>query len=274
VFPPPQLVALDLDGTLLDAACRIPVPHRDAVAEMRALGVRVALVTGRPVLTTLPIHRALDLDTPMVCFNGTWIGRPGEPPLEQRPLEAALVQEVVAALRAWDGIISCYTAERWYMDRVTSYTADWPARYQTDGIVIDRERVHAWPDPSPKILFVDPDPGKILRVVADLQTRFAGGLHVVASSADRIEIHQPGITKAWGLARLAELLGIPQNAVWAAGDADNDREMLGWAGVACAMGQAPAHLQALARFVLPGIEQAGLRCLPALLSEAGARRHG
>ncbi|MFW5846223.1 MAG: Cof-type HAD-IIB family hydrolase [Planctomycetota bacterium] len=267
----PRLMALDLDGTLLDASCRIPVPHRDAVAEIRALGVQVALVTGRPVLTTAPVHKALDLNTPMVCFNGTWIGRPDEEPLAEMPLEQDEVRAVVAAMRPWSGVISCYSAEHWIMDRVIPHTADWPKRYDTDGIRIDDARIHAWQGDSPKVMFVHPDHSVIPQVVAALKQRFGQRFHVVASQEDRLEVHRPGITKAWGLARLADLLQIPQDAVWAAGDADNDTEMLGWAGVPCAMGQAPAHLQALARHVLPGIEQAGLTALPRLLAAAGAR---
>ena len=53
--------------------------------------------------------------------------------------------------------------------------------------------------------------------------------------------------------------------VWAVGDADNDREMVAWAGHGCVMGHAPESLRRLAKHVLPGIREEGLSQLPALV---------
>ena len=75
----------------------------------------------------------------------------------------------------------------------------------------------------------------------------------------------PGHHKAWGLERLAGHPRHPRTAVWAVGDADNDREMVQWAGHGCAMGHAPESLRRLARHLLPDIHQQGLDALPALV---------
>ncbi|MFW5751301.1 MAG: HAD family hydrolase, partial [Planctomycetota bacterium] len=87
-LPAPRLIALDLDGTLITPDNRIPRAHRDALARLEELGVAVAIVTGRPVLSTRPIHRALGLHGPVVCFNGVWAGDPNGPAIHSDMLDA------------------------------------------------------------------------------------------------------------------------------------------------------------------------------------------
>src|SRR4051812_26740809 len=100
---PPTLVALDLDGTLLDHESRLPAGHARAVRELVALGAQVAIVTGRPLLTTTWVWRELGLPTPAVCFNGTWVGIPGQAPLATLAISQAEARTAIAALREFDG---------------------------------------------------------------------------------------------------------------------------------------------------------------------------
>jgi hypothetical protein len=264
----PALLALDLDGTLLDADSQLPPAHEDLVRwAVDEAGIAVAIVTGRPLLTTRWVWQRLRLDTPVVCFNGVWVGLPGEPPLAMEALQEDEVRAVVAALADLDGSICVYPgAERWLMHRFTPRTRDFARLY---GVTIEEDAslLQDWTGPSCKVMFVS-DPERLKPQLALVRQRLGHRFHVVASQDDRFEIHRPGITKAWGLERLAAFLGIPQAAVWAAGDARNDAEMLTWAGTGCAMGHAPAEIRALARHVLPPIDRAGLSALRPLLTAA------
>lgn len=262
---PPRLVALDLDGTLLDHDCTLPAGHARTVAELLAAGVQVALVTGRPLLTTRWVHQALRLTTPLVCFNGGWIGYPDRPPFASSMLDEAEVREVVEALADEGGTICCYPqADVWLMDRETPHTARWRELYNTQ-ITIDQERIHAWRGRSCKVMFVA-EPVRLAVVAERAMERFGGRYHVVVSQNDRFEISGAGITKEWGLSRLAAHLGVAREHVWAVGDAANDVEMIAWAGHGCAMGQAPERLRRSARHVLPSVTARGLCALPGLLA--------
>jgi hydroxymethylpyrimidine pyrophosphatase-like HAD family hydrolase len=216
------LVALDLDGTLLTEESRLTAGHERAVTELRRRGAHVAIVTGRPVLITAGIWRRLGLTTPAVCFNGGWVGFPGQP--------------AMASLRHSE------------------------AR---------PEDFAPWNGPSFKVMYVA-DPALTPAIVRDLRERFRGRFHVVLSQSDRLEILPKGISKVWGLSRLAELLGVPRAQVWSVGDAENDLEMVAWAGHGCAMGHGPERLLAVARHVLPGIHARGLCALPLLMERHGA----
>jgi Cof subfamily protein (haloacid dehalogenase superfamily) len=260
-----RLVALDLDGTLLTDDSELPAGHERAVRELLASGIAVALVTGRPLLTTRWVHDRLGLRTPLVCFNGAWVGHPHAEPLAASDLAEADVRELVAELAAEEGAICCYPrADRWVMDREIALTARWRERYGAP-IEIDPGRIADWRGPSCKLMYVG-DPRDLALIAARVRARFPGRFHVVVSQCDRFEVSRAGITKAWGLERLAAAIGVARADVWAVGDADNDREMVAWAGHGCAMGHAPASLRDLARHLLPGIAARGLCALPALIA--------
>ncbi len=260
----PTLVALDLDGTLLDAGSELPAGHERVVRELRR-HAEVAIVTGRPLLTSTWIWNRLGLDTPMACFNGGWVGIPGREPLAHSALSEAEVHAILAELSAHDGTICCYpSADRWVMDRESQATAGWRELYRTS-ISVDPRLVSDWRGTSCKVMFVT-EPSRLGEVVRALARRFAGRFHVCASQDDRLEVSPAGVTKAWGLERLAQRLGCARADVWAVGDADNDLEMIRWAGHGCAMGHASERVRRSARHVLPGIHARGLCALPGLLA--------
>ena len=271
-FPAPRsLAALDLDGTLLSYDSTLPVGHAHAVRELQQMGVEVAIVTGRMVLTAQWVWDELRLTSPLVAFNGGWVGRPDRPDLP--PMAAATlceqdVRAIIDELRGFPGATCGYPdARTWLMDCEIPATARWRYLYRID-IQIDDIPFRAWEGPSHKVMFVT-EPLLVPDICAHLKTAFGCRFQVVVSQEDRIEILPGPVHKAWGLERLAAHLGITRDRVWAVGDADNDREMIAWAGHGCVMGQAHHRLKAIARHILPGVQARGLCALPGLIARHG-----
>ena len=264
---PRLLLALDLDGTLLSDATTVPSGHQLAVAALRQLGVAVAIVTGRPTMMATWVHDLLRLDTPLVGYNGGWVGYPTMAPMAAKVLPEEDVRAAIALVQGLGGALCAYPEGReWIMDREILHTRAWREVYRLE-IPVVPERFANWRGPSSKLMYVA-DPSLVPNLTRALKQRFAGRFEVVASQHDRIEILPRGISKAWGLSRLAAHLGIDQANVWAAGDADNDLEMVAWAGHGCAMGQAPESLKRVARHLLPSIEARGLCALVPMLERA------
>jgi Cof subfamily protein (haloacid dehalogenase superfamily) len=267
---PARLVALDLDGTLLEEVDRLPAEHVRAVAELRAMGVAVVLVTGRPLLTTRWVWEQLALGTPLVCFNGGWVGIPGQEPFAWQDLGESETRRAIAGMHGLGGAIAAYPdIETWLMDREIPHTRHWRELYHVR-IEVDAGRFAPWSGRSWKLMYIC-EPRHLEATEARLRAALGASHQVVVSQEDRIEVLPGGITKAWGLERLAAHLGVARDQVWAVGDAENDREMIAWAGHGCAMGQASASLRASARHVLPSIAERGLQRLPALLEAALGR---
>jgi Cof subfamily protein (haloacid dehalogenase superfamily) len=264
---PPTLVGFDLDGTLLTETSELPAAHERAIHELMRMGVQVAIVTGRPLPTALWVQHHLRLTAPLACYNGGWVGHPGREPFAQRPLSGADVRDIIAAVDGLGGALCAYpTAMDWIMDREIVHTLAWREFYGMP-IPVVPERFAAWEGTSCKMMYVA-DPALIPGLVATMRQRFAGRFQVAQSQPDRIEIMPAGIDKAWGLRHLAAHLGVARERVWAVGDADNDREMIAWAGHGCVMGQACHTLRSLARHVLPGVQARGIAALPGLVARS------
>lgn len=267
----PRLLALDLDGTLMSYDNRLPTGHARAVRDIRRLGVTVAICTGRSLKTTRWIWETLGLRSPLVCFNGSWVGLPDRAPIAQAVISGDEVQELLGELAHRDGAVCCYPdPQSWVMSRELPRTQGWSQLYGID-IQVDAARLRAWSAPTFKVMYVD-EPS-IVRAVADrLVVRFGRRFQVHISQEDRVEVLPPHVNKAWGLAHLAAHLGVDRTDVWAAGDAENDRDMLTWAGHPCVMGQADDGLMDLARHRLPSVEARGLCALVPIIERdlAGA----
>src|SRR5579864_4274356 len=70
---PVRLIALDIDGTLLDERSQLPAINRDAVAEAAARGIEIALVTGRRYDFATPIARQFPCPLTMIVNNGALV---------------------------------------------------------------------------------------------------------------------------------------------------------------------------------------------------------
>ena len=259
----PCLVALDLDGTLLDHHGHLSEGHVRCVERLRQRGHQVVIVTGRPLLTARALHARLRLASPLVSFNGGHVGVPDGAEWSRAGIPPAVIARVREALRDEPCSLCIYPEpDCWIMDRVIPQTEGWSRRYAC-AIRIDERAVAGADRPSIKLMVVA-DPACIGRLVVRLREVVGARCEVVASQDDRIELMPRGVTKASGLQLVAGRLGFHREQVWAVGDADNDVEMVAWAGHGCAMGRATPRLRAAARHHLPSAPERGLCALPLL----------
>lgn len=245
----PGLVASDVDGTLLDAHERVTARTRAAVHAVVAAGVPFVLVTGRPPRWVPPVTEQLGLTPLAVCANGAVLyDSAADEVLHAEELPVALLAEVASvALRALPG---CGLAA----ERVgrSAHDAATPQFVSAPGYA------HAWLNPdhvevdaaellgAPAVKLLVRLPGTTSTEMAAVLAPALGGAVDLTFSTENglVELAAPGVTKATGLARVAERLGVARAAVIAFGDMPNDVPMLAWAGHGVAMGN--AHPAALA----------------------------
>jgi Cof subfamily protein (haloacid dehalogenase superfamily) len=235
-----RLVASDLDGTLLREDQT--VSRRSVAVLDRAVreGLRFVMVTGRPVRWLPPVFAHTGVRGPVVCANGAVIYDPGRDEiLRGTALSADLVAEVVTALRReFPQVVFAVEIDH---GRAMVSEAEWPVIADVQRRIIDQaERVDT---PAVKVLARLPD-GEADEFRAAC-TRLLDGTAQVTSSSRRamVEISAAGVTKASGLAWLAEREGIDPEQIVAYGDMPNDVPMFSWAGRAVAVANAhPAVL--------------------------------
>ncbi|MCG0238012.1 MAG: Cof-type HAD-IIB family hydrolase [Firmicutes bacterium] len=277
-----RLVALDLDGTLLDRQGQIRPANMAALARAAARGVTVAIVTGRPVGSARDLARQLSrgigAPVPFAACNGAVVFGADGRRIAARPIASGVLAQALALLEAEGALVECYGLEHVFIDRLRQHLSRWwdPGRpplaraagaLRTAWYMIRTNRVRVvrslpqWArqarEPVCKIFVVDLDEESSRRL-ADRLAAALPTLHITSSGPDNLEVGAPQAHKGWGLRMLAESLRIPREAILAIGDGLNDLEMLEYAGLGVAMGNGAPEVRARADWVAPGVEEDGV----------------
>ena len=238
----PRLVASDLDGTLLRSDLTVSARSVAALDRLDADGIEFVMATGRPIRWLPAVFEQTGVRGPVVCANGAVIYDPDHDEiLHRQSMPDGLVGEVVDSLRRElpDVVFAVETDH----GRTMLSEAAWPSIADdiTRRLVEYAELVAA---PTVKLLArrPDADPEEFR---ADASKLLDGRAQVTGSSKQAlIEISAAGVTKASGLAWLAERAGIDPSEAVAYGDMPNDVPMLTWAGLGVAVANAhPAVLE-------------------------------
>ncbi|HLT62066.1 MAG TPA: HAD family hydrolase [Microlunatus sp.] len=231
------MVALDIDGTIVDHEGRMPDAVRDAIRRVAKAGVPVVLATGRSWHGTRDLYDHLELPPGLaVLSNGAVVVR--YPPQEIVKTVTFDPSDVIRKVRdvAPSTLIAVEEIGRGY--RVTDHFPDGD---------LSGEMIIETPDqlstrPVTRVILRDPNRSdeEILELADHLGLH--GITYYVGWSA-WIDIAPVGVNKATALAEVADELGVPADRVLALGDGRNDIEMLTWAGRGVALGDAPEEVR-------------------------------
>lgn len=253
----PGLVALDVDGTVLDHDGRLTDRVRDAVRAVADAGTHVVIATGRSLVATLPVLDQLGLLTGYAVTSNGAVTVRLDPALEQGWEAVEIVTfDPTPALRLLREHLplAVYAVEDFGMG--FRLTGPFP-----DGELIGRLTVVPFEEllstPATRVVVRSPEhtPEDFLELVERIGLH--GGSYVVGFTA-WLDIAPEGISKAHGLAIAADALGVPAGEVLAVGDGRNDVEMFAWAGRSVAMGQASPDVRAVADEVCGAVEDDGV----------------
>ncbi|MGO2112660.1 MAG: HAD family hydrolase [Pseudoclavibacter sp.] len=243
------LVAIDIDGTILDHDGTIPDATHEQISRLRDAGHEVMLATGRSTADTLPIHRRLGLDSRfVVSANGATILERNTSVSDPSATDAYVRRWVETfdpsdvLLRLRGGLSAArYAVES--ADGVFRYSGSFPdGSFEATGREVSFEDLLH--EPVQRLVVVAPD-----QTTEEFTSAVeAIGLHHVSYSVgwtNWLDIAPNGVHKGTALERVRGELGIPRERVVAAGDGRNDIEMLQWAGefgIAISMGGAPQEV--------------------------------
>lgn len=236
----PRLVALDIDGTIVDHDAEMPDELRSAINAIAASGVRVVLSTGRSWHDTRPIVDHLGLpEGAYVCSNGAVIVRyPPTDVVRMVTFDPADVIERVHRI-APHALVAVEEVGTGYR-----LSAPFPPGDLTGTMeVVDFADLAS--RPVTRVIVRDPasSPEEFIELAEQL------GLHGVSyfiGWSAWLDIAPEGVHKAMGLADVCARRGIDPDDVLAIGDGRNDIEMLTWAGRGVAMGDAPEEVKRVA----------------------------
>ena len=252
-----RIIALDLDGTLLDHKKRILPESLSALAQARAEGIKVVVVTGRHHVAIHPFYQALELDTPAICCNGTYLyDYQAKKVLESDPLPVDQALQLIEMLDEHQIHGLMYVDEAMLYERHTGHvvrTANWaqtlppeqrPTFTQVPSLAQAAHDVNAvW-----KFALTDEDIPKLQQFGRYVEQQL--GLECEWSWHDQVDIARKGNSKGRRLTQWIEAQGGSMENVIAFGDNFNDISMLEAAGTGVAMGNADDAVKARKIYLL------------------------
>lgn len=244
-----KILALDLDGTLLNDDLRVDPRDKAALETARRRGVEVTLLTGRMLPSVWPYLMELQITAPVVLYNGAVIH---DPRLGHQTvlgiIPARLASQLLGLARHRPVDAQLYVGSELLIARET------PAQRE----FLDRERLSAR-EVGELAAAVEDDPIKLMfigppAVLDELEERWSrlveGEARLVRSQPAYLECLAPNVSKGLALKVLVEGFKIPMEEVIAVGDQPNDVEMIREAGLGVAVANAHPDCMAVADVVL------------------------
>jgi Cof subfamily protein (haloacid dehalogenase superfamily) len=262
-----RLLAVDIDGTLLNSRGQIPPENREALQEAVDCGIDVCLVTGRSYFFAQPVFDDLPCDLTLIVSNGALVKSRAGDTLFKRLLPAAIAREVLAAAEPFrDALALMFDRPE---GQVVYDGMDWEHPNRRGYFEKMRSRIVAQ-RPLEAALVEDPVQVMFNGTVTEMRTlreslraRFDSRVAIALTEYTHrdfslVDVMAPGCTKGTTLAEWAGRRGIDRDHVMAVGDNFNDEEMLAFAGLPVVMGNAVAELKARGWPVTGTHDDAGL----------------
>lgn len=262
MHPTIRLVALDMDGTLLQSFPNAISPRNaQALRAAQEAGITVAIATGRRTSFAAPLFAGLGLraDTPLLTSNGAVICTLGGRRVDRCQLPARVARGLCGLLRPFGALVFTFDRPRGAelvledMEQVHGRISLWVAA-NSGAIEEVKPLEDALRDGE------DPIQGMVTGGVVKMRqaeqalkaSRWAGSCECVkteypARDLTILDLLPAGVSKGQALQRLAARLGVEQGETMAFGDNWNDVDMLEWAGQGVLMENAEAELRGLAR---------------------------
>jgi Cof subfamily protein (haloacid dehalogenase superfamily) len=262
MHPPPRLIAIDMDGTLLPTHSQT-ISERNACALRAAqdAGITVVIATGRRPAYTVPLLEGLGLraDTPLIASNGAVLSTLGGGVIDRCHMQSRVARGLCSVLRPFGTVV---------------FTFDRPGRGEL--VLEDIEQAHGriamWVESNRNAIEVvkplelalvdgdDPIQGMAAGTVFEMREAEkalkASAWHAECESVRTeypardisiLDLLPPGVSKRWALERLAARMGVDRKETMAIGDNWNDLGMLEWAGQGVVMANAAQELRTLAK---------------------------
>ena len=259
-----KLLIVDIDGTIAGKSNQVSTRVKQAIQAAQATGVRVGIATGRMYKSALRFHHEIGADLPLIAYQGAWIQDPATGKTHRHlPVPVEIARELID-----------YFEQSHLLDKLSVHVYRDDCLYVRDinpdtELYIGRSGIGVSPvadlrtvltDRPTKVLAMSEDTALIQDLLLELRQRYSPAeLHITTSVPIFLETTQAGVNKGTAIDYLInELSDITAANVLAIGDNYNDVEMLAYAGIGVAMGNAPPDVQSLADWVAPDIEADGV----------------
>jgi Cof subfamily protein (haloacid dehalogenase superfamily) len=252
-----KLIAMDMDGTLLNSKKEVSERSKNALKKASELGVKLIVCTGRIFTSAKVYARIVGTESPIIASNGAYIReKDRDEVIYEKTLKDKTVHKIVNMIKSYGLNPQIFTLDSIFTEKLSHFSANYK-RWNETLPEDERVKIFVVEDLHKSI---EENSGKFLKVVVaseeiekirKLKEEIKEKLEVTAISSgiDNIEIMAPGISKGNAVKILAEYYGISRDEVICIGDNENDLSMIEYAGLGIAMGNATEELKKAASYI-------------------------
>lgn len=252
-----KLIAMDMDGTLLNTQKEITPYTRQILDRAADMGVVLAVCTGRLFASGDFYARLLGREVPVVASNGAYIkdARTNKVIYEKK-LDSRSVRNITSVIKSYGFSTNYYTTHHVIAEEPTIATVNYLKWNETmpecDRVAVDvgksfEEIIEYYGNDIFKLVVNDEDSCRLKGLRKAIEDRF--DVTVVSSWNDNIEVMSPGVSKGNSIRKLARHYGLEGQQVMCFGDNQNDISMIEYAGMGIAMGNATEELKRRADYI-------------------------
>jgi Cof subfamily protein (haloacid dehalogenase superfamily) len=261
-----RMLAINIDGTLLQSNGKIHKATKEAIDYVRQKGIYVTLVTSRTFPSAKKVAKALKLDTHLITHRGAYIAKEMERPVYSARIKDEITYDLVRLLEGFPcqirlvhehfSLANKYKLNHTLLAKTAFSTGD-PIVYSQQFVDIIGDTIADEPaNPlSIEVYFEYKEDAKDARdAIRSMYTE----LDCVVLNDFRLDIMPAGVSKLTGLFYLAERLGISRSQIVCIGDAVDDMEMIKEVGLGVAMGNAPFEVKHAADWITRSQNEQGV----------------
>lgn len=239
-----KMVCLDIDGTLLNSNHKINEKVKDTINIVaNEKNIPVILVSARMPKGITFLQRELQIEEPIICYSGALILDKDGKILSKEFINVLHLEEIYKLVNKHNIHISLYKDDQWYIEEMDYWAKQESEITNITPQIIDfKELIKLWKKegtgPNKILCMANPNEINILK-----ENIKANELNIYPSKPTYLEIMPPNASKTSAINYLQKKFHINKEEIIAMGDNYNDIDMLEYAGVGIAMGNAPDEVK-------------------------------
>lgn len=247
-----KAIFIDVDGTLIRKDHSISNETFDIIQKLKEKNILVVLVSARPFSGMEPIAAKIGLlDYPLASLNGAYISYGGNIIFESA-INADIANKLHEQVQSYNPTIIYYQQDKWF-SQLKNYNTDYEQRITSIPIIIQPfgDTLLSWQktNTGPNKILMIADELVINEMHRHLKNDFHGQVNVSTSKPTYLELMDKNASKLQAIKFLMNHFNIKKEEVIAIGDNYNDKEMIEFAGMGVAMGNAPEDVKSVADFI-------------------------
>jgi hypothetical protein len=238
-----KVIAIDMDGTLLNSKERISEKNKDVIRKAEKRGIKIVLATGRIFTSGLHYAKGLGIDTPIISCNGGYVSnQDGSQVLYKNPIPTEIGEKVFEVGKEEGMYYHFYNENTFFSTGMTKATLKY---YENNQNLQGKDKINIEVVDNPvevirnknidifKITFIEDDKDKLMSFREKISR--LNGIEIASSWYNNFEVMNEGVSKGTALRELCNILGVKKEEVVAIGDNENDISMFRFSGLSVAM---------------------------------------